>query len=92
LLARHSRSGRSAYVEAGRSRDANPDLRITGLRIATEARPRCVMPLGGGPELKQDPSPLVRRQCALSLRSSQTSEAAALWAELAVQHDGEDRW
>jgi hypothetical protein len=35
---------------------------------------------------------MVRRQCALSLRHLKAGEAAALWADLAVQHDGADRW
>jgi putative membrane-bound dehydrogenase-like protein len=76
------------YVEQA-IHDANADLRITGLRIAGELGLDAV-PLVR--VLVKDPSPMVRRQCALSLRSSTTADAAALWAELAVQHDGEDRW
>jgi len=35
---------------------------------------------------------LVRRECAVSLHRVATPEAAELWAELALQHDGKDRW
>ena len=42
--------------------------------------------------LVKDPSPAVRREAALALRYQTSPEAAALWAELAQQHDGRDRW
>jgi hypothetical protein len=42
--------------------------------------------------LAKDPSPQVRRECAIALRFQKTPEAAALWADLAVSHDGKDRW
>jgi len=42
--------------------------------------------------LVNDPSPQVRRECAIALRGSQSPEAAALWVKLAQQHDGKDRW
>jgi hypothetical protein len=42
--------------------------------------------------LVDDPSPQVRRECALALRHHSAPEAAGLWARLAVQHDGADRW
>ena len=43
-------------------------------------------------QLARDPSPQVRRECALALRHSASPEAPALWAQLARQHDGKDRW
>ena len=42
--------------------------------------------------LAKDPSPQVRRECAIALRFQKTPAAAALWADLAAQHDGKDRW
>jgi HEAT repeat protein len=42
--------------------------------------------------LASDPNPQVRRECAIALRHNQSPEAAALWAKLAQQHDGKDRW
>ncbi len=87
LLARIK--GREATYVGQALADANADLRITGLRIARELK-LDVVPLVKG--LVKDPSVQVRRECALTLRHAQAPEAAALWAELAAQHDGQDRW
>src|SRR5687768_10163987 len=43
-------------------------------------------------KLAKDSAPQVSRECALSLRHSKSPEAPKLWAELAKQHDGKDRW
>ena len=70
-------------------RDKNSDLRIAGLRIARTLKldlARCVE------KLAHDKSAQVRRECALTLRGNSSSAAAKLWTELAMQHDGEDRW
>ena len=40
----------------------------------------------------KDPSPAVRREAAIALRFSKSPGAPALWATLAAQHDGQDRW
>src|SRR4029077_13668545 len=40
----------------------------------------------------RDASPQVRRDAAIALRHNKSPKAAELWAELAAQHDGEDRW
>jgi hypothetical protein len=77
-----------AYVAAA-LKDSNPDLRITGLRIA-QAEKRDVIPLVQ--QLVRDPNAQVRRECALALRHSASPEAPALWTQLAQQHDGKDRW
>jgi putative membrane-bound dehydrogenase-like protein len=69
--------------------DANPDLRIAGLRIAGALK-LDVVPLVKS--LAHDPSIQVRRQCALALRHNPSPEAPQLWAELALQYDGQDRW
>ena len=39
-----------------------------------------------------DTSPLVRRECAIALRHNTSLKSPALWAQLAQQHDGKDRW
>jgi len=70
-------------------KDSNPDIRITGLRIARELK-LDVVPLVKS--LARDPSAQVRRECALSLRHQASPEAAQLWAQLAGQYDGSDRW
>jgi hypothetical protein len=69
--------------------DDNADIRITGLRIARE-RGHDVIPLVK--QLAGDPSAAVRRECAIALRHNTSPAAPALWANLAQQHDGKDRW
>ena len=70
-------------------KDANPDIRITGLRIARE-RGFDVIPLVK--QLVSDKDPAVRRECAIALRHNDSPATPALWAKLAQQHDGADRW
>ncbi|MBM4003491.1 MAG: DUF1080 domain-containing protein [Planctomycetes bacterium] len=69
--------------------DANPDLRCVGLRLARQLDleiPALVE------ALVRDPSAAVRRECAIALRFQSHPKAASLWAQLAEQHDGRDRW
>jgi putative membrane-bound dehydrogenase-like protein len=87
LLARMD-AGADRYVtEALKDRD--PDIRISGLRIARALKldlvPRVNL-------LVKDASPQVRRECAIALRHSQSSEAPRLWEKLAMQYAGDDRW
>ncbi|HTA29402.1 MAG TPA: PVC-type heme-binding CxxCH protein, partial [Candidatus Cybelea sp.] len=70
-------------------KDKNPDLRITGLRIATEHK-LDLIPLVKS--LVDDPSPQVRRECAIALRHHPSPLAPKLWATLAQKYDGHDRW
>ena len=70
-------------------KDKNPDLRITGLRIAREKKLEIISYVK---MLVKDPSAQVRRECAIALRHNASPEAPKLWAELAAQHDGKDRW
>ncbi len=77
-----------AYVDAAIA-DNDADLRITGLRLAIELG---IDPVSLVTRLLADPSPQVRRQCALSLRGIDSAAAAQLWAKLALQHQGDDRW
>jgi putative membrane-bound dehydrogenase-like protein len=70
-------------------KDTDADIRITGIRIARQLK-LDVIPMVRA--LAHDPSPQVRRDCAIALRHSTNSDAADLWAELALQHDGKDRW
>ena len=69
--------------------DKNEDLRITGLRIA-RAHKLDVIPLVK--QLANDKSAAVRRECAIALRHNPSPDAPKLWAQLAQQHDGKDRW
>jgi putative membrane-bound dehydrogenase-like protein len=70
-------------------KDDNPDLRIVGIRLARELK-LDLIPIVQ--QLVHDQAPEVRRDCAIALRHSLAHEAAELWAELAAQHDGKDRW
>ena len=80
---------RAHYVDAAFS-DSDPDIRVTGVRLARQ--------LGMGPEtvatvLSADPTPEVRRELAIGLRHSNNPDTAALlWADLAAKYDGSDRW
>ena len=76
------------YVEIG-LKDANPDIRITALRIARD-RKLDVIPFVKA--LAYDPSSQVRRECALALRKNASPEVPALWVTLAKQHSPSDRW
>jgi putative membrane-bound dehydrogenase-like protein len=87
LLARIKGSGKQ-YIETA-LKDKNPDLRITGLRIARE---RKLDPIPFVEALVNDRSAQVRRECAIALRGDKSPAAARLWAQLAAQHDGRDRW
>ena len=76
------------YIEMALKSD-NSDLRITALRAARQLKADFI------PYVKQlvnDPSAQVRRECAIALHLSKSSEAPALWAQLANQYDGKDRW
>lgn len=69
--------------------DANPDIRIAGIRAARQLKLDVVSYLK---KLVKDADPQVRRECAIALHGNKSAEAPALWAELATQHDGKDRW
>lgn len=70
-------------------KDANPDIRITALRTIREQKGDVI---GAVKQLVVDKDPQVRRECALALRRNTSAEAPGLWAQLAAQHDGNDRW
>jgi len=71
------------------TRDNESDIRILGLRMA-RALKLDVIPYVK--QLASDTSAQVRRECAIALRHNSSPEAPALWATLAKQHDGKDRW
>ena len=81
--------GNAAKIVERALKDSDPDLRITGLRIASEHK-LDVIPLVQS--LVDDPSPQVRRECAIALRHNPSPQAPKLWATLAQKHDGHDRW
>ena len=76
------------YIETALKSD-NPDLRITALRAARQNKTDII------PYVKQlasDPDAQIRRECIIALRRSTSPEAPGLWAQLASQYDGKDRW
>ena len=80
--------GTSAAVELA-LQDDDENIRVLALRIARRHQ-RPVEPVVR--RLMRDPSALVRRECAVSLHRLSSPESVECWVELAVQHDGEDRW
>jgi len=83
------KTGKAADYVGLAVKDENPDLRIAGLRIAGEHK-LDVIPIVKA--LVNDPSPQVRRECAIALRHNPSPAAPELWAALARQHEGHDRW
>tara|TARA_B100000809_G_C14942435_1_gene460924 strand:+ start:49 stop:654 length:606 start_codon:yes stop_codon:yes gene_type:complete len=69
--------------------DSDPNIRMVGIRLARQLGlklPEIVA------KVVKDQSAAVRREAIIALRFEGSEKANALWAELAVQHDGSDRW
>ena len=71
------------------SKDLDSDLRIVAIRLARQLNSDVVNLIT---MLSNDKSPQVRRECAIALRELDVKEVPKLWAKLALQHDGLDRW
>lgn len=69
--------------------DDDSNIRITGLRLARRMNADVVPVVT---TLVTDPSPQVRRECAIALRHVKTSDKVKLWAILASQLPSHDRW
>ncbi len=86
LLAKSTKPAQ--YIDLA-ARDADPNIRIVAIRAARQ---------GGVPlipileKLVNDKNPQVRRECALALHHQYQEQVPELWATLAKQHDGIDRW
>lgn len=78
------------YVTQAINYDKDANIRIVGLRLARQLSDET--PIKTIQALVNDKDPAVRRECAIALRHSKAPEAAELWAQLALQHDGKDRW
>lgn len=87
LLARIQGHAQRYLDEA--AKDSHPEIRGLALRYARTEKMDAVSLVQ---KLAKDESAQVRRECALSLRHNSSPEAAQLWATLARQHDGKDRW
>ena len=87
LLARIEGRGRDYIAEA--LRDSEEDIRIVSIRAARQLEEDMVTILES---LASDPSPQVRRECAIALRKMSSAKAPGIWARLANQHEAGDRW
>ena len=69
--------------------DKNPDIRIVGIRLARQLGLDLTATVA---KVVRDPSAAVRREASIALRFDDSAKADGLWADLALQHDGKDRW
>ncbi len=76
------------YVELAIA-DPNPDIRKLGIRLARQTQ---VDFYEVARKLINDPAPEVRAEVAIGLHLLPTEEAAEIWAKLAIQYKGTDRW
>lgn len=87
-LAKNGKTETIGELTAAIQKHENPDLRVAGIRLA-RLHGIDVARLANA---ATDKAPEVRRELAISLRHSKSPAAAGIWAELAQQHDGQDRW
>jgi putative membrane-bound dehydrogenase-like protein len=71
------------------TKDKNPNIRILSLRGSFQLSKNLINTIDA---LKNDPDPKVKREAAIMLHHNKDPQAATLWAELASQYDGIDRW
>lgn len=69
--------------------DSNPDIRITGIRLARQLG---MTPSVACASAADDDSAAVRRELAVALRYDESDTMPAVWAKLAQAYDGKDRW
>jgi hypothetical protein len=87
LLSQIKGNAQNTVILAANNRDEN----IQGMALCIARQHKLdVIPLIR--ELAVNKSAVVRRECLIALRHSKSPEAPALWAKLANQHDGKDRW
>lgn len=67
--------------------DAEPDVRMMGIRLARQLNMHDFVP-----KVLTDPSPGVRRELAVALRENRSDQMPVMWASLAEQHNDADRW
>lgn len=87
VLARIEGKGKQYLDDA--IKDPDPNIRVAAVRLARDLKHNLISSVE---TLSKDPSPQVRRECAIALRHNTSPEAPKLWATLASQHDGKDRW
>ena len=70
-------------------RDANPQIRETGIRLARQLDVNIVDVVS---KVASDESAAVRREALVALHGVEGAAVDQLWAVMAMQHDGRDRW
>ena len=69
--------------------DTNPLIRETGIRLARQLDINIISIIT---KVARDSNPAVRREALVALHGVAGVEADNLWAIMASQHDGKDRW
>ena len=69
--------------------DHDPNVRLVAIRLTKQLASSPAEVCG---TLANDSSAAVRRELALALRFDSSPNMPKVWAELAAQHDGKDRW
>ncbi|MBX2921460.1 MAG: c-type cytochrome [Chitinophagaceae bacterium] len=87
LLSKMPGKGFAYVLEA--IKDKDPNIRITALRAGLQINADTVALVQA---LVNDNNIQVKREAALALHHNHSAGAAALWAQLAKQYDGNDRW
>jgi len=88
VLVKMKNANAAQYIQQA-IKNTNADVRITGLRAARELTADVINVVK---QLVNDADAQVRRECAIALHHNKSGEAPALWATLATQYDGKDRW
>jgi len=83
-----SKSG-LAFIEQA-AKDPNPDIRMMAIRAMSRKSFGLWRSLAQS--MVNDPDPQVRRELAIAMRHNASPNADKIWAKLATQHDGQDRW
>ncbi|MEQ1827832.1 MAG: PVC-type heme-binding CxxCH protein [Pirellula sp.] len=79
----------TAKVVKQASKDSDPDVRCTAIRIARQAN---FATKDYVPGLLGDASPRVLRELAVALREDKSDEMPGYWVNLTKKFDGKDRW
>ena len=84
-----SKIGDAKQVVQQANKDADSNVRITGIRIARQAN---FATKDFVPAMLEDKSIAVLRELAVALREDKSSEMPEYWTKLAMKYDGMDRW
>lgn len=81
--------GKEGYYIERALKDNDPNVRIIGVRMARQSNLQFEHVVK---DIVNDSSSSVRREIAIGLHTCRSRDAAVLWAELANQYSGDDRW